>query len=132
MTTRRQIDINHGELRAMLEQLGGLEGVEAIHEALASLLLFLRKHFAAEESPDSFFDMIRAGAPKERETVTDLVQQHEQFVATIEQLVAHAEAGGSAELQADISQLIRGLEAHELIEHRLLRLHLHSASQAQC
>lgn len=108
------------DLTRQLEEAGDLIGVQDLLKALRALLV---PHFAEEEAPDGFFDLVRGVTSRH---LAKLRQLEEEHVALLDHVDAIADqvraslAGPVAEVLRETARLVQRVRAHEACESALL------------
>jgi hypothetical protein len=112
--------------RTIREMTYRVESAPDLHELLlrlADLWAVLVPHFAEEEAPEGFFDVIRDRASRHLGRVAQLGRDHAAFLAEIDRLADRARgclAGPVAEILRQGQDLARRLREHEAGENDLL------------
>ncbi len=121
--TTEQILDTHCKVREMtrrLEQVTDLVELQARLQAFRSLLV---PHFAEEEAPDGFFDLVRAETSRHLAKVRELENEHDALLHEIDTLAERARAclaGPVAEILRQSAELAQRVREHEARESALL------------
>lgn len=91
-----------------------------LEREIASIHAMLAAHFALEEADGYLVELTRSN-PSLNLRVTDLAQQHADFIVRCEHIASTLAAGGNDEtIKADVRRLIDDLEQHEHAEVDIL------------
>jgi hemerythrin HHE cation binding domain-containing protein len=133
MTTadRERLERDHAEqllsedrrVAAMAGAVRRRQGLGALAHALKDLRATLVNHFAGEEEPDGFFDVIIDRAPVFIGRVEQLRHEHTTFLRDVDLILDRVRAclvGPVAEIMRDAAALAERIERHEAREGNLL------------
>ncbi|HET8576613.1 MAG TPA: hypothetical protein VFO18_05915 [Methylomirabilota bacterium] len=125
LTTREAEQMLAADRRiaAMAHSLRGVQGLGHLARSLRHLRFTLEVHFASEETPDGFFDMIRDRAGLYVAQVEQLRQEHVALLREVDALLDEIRAclaGPLAAIRAQASALADRIERHEARESDLL------------
>jgi hypothetical protein len=120
--TTEQILDTHCKVREMtrrLEEVADLVELQARLQAFRSLLV---PHFAEEEAPDGFFDLVRAETSRHLAKVRELENEHDALLHEIDTLASAPAclAGPVAEILRQSAGLAQRVREHEARESALL------------
>jgi hemerythrin HHE cation binding domain-containing protein len=107
----------------LADSLRHTQGLGELARLLRHLRFTLEVHFASEEAPDGFFDMLRDRAAANVAGVEQLRHEHVLFVRDIDLIqdrVRACLAGPVAELMRQAAALADRIEKHETRESDLL------------
>jgi hypothetical protein len=110
-------------IAAMARSLRGVQGLGHLAQSLRHLRFTLDVHFASEEAPDGFFDMIRDRAGLYVARVEQLRQEHGTLLRDVDAMLDQIRAclaGPVAAIKAQASTLADRIERHEASESDLL------------
>lgn len=110
-------------IAAMARSLRGVQGLGHLAQSLRHLRFTLEVHFAGEEAPDGFFDMIRDRAAVHVARVEQLRQEHGALLRDVDAIVDQIRAclaGPVAAIMTQASALADRIERHEGRESELL------------
>jgi hypothetical protein len=110
-------------IEAMAQSLRGVQGLGHLTQALRHLRDILEVHFADEEAPDGFFDMIRDRAGLYVARVEQLRQEHGALMRDVDAILDQVRAcvaGPVAAIRTQASTLADRIERHEARESDLL------------
>ena len=121
--TREEILEAHQQIHEMIQRL---EEAPNLLELLARLQAFrslLVPHFADEEAPDGFFDLVRAATSRHLVNVREFEHEHGALLDELDALAERARAclaGPVAEILKQSAELARRVRDHEARESALL------------
>lgn len=107
----------------MAQQLTQARGLGGLVRSLKELRATLERHFAEEEAPDGFFDMVGERSAHHLGPIAQLRQQHVAFLRETDMIAALAQAclaGPVAEVLKQAADLARRIQQHEMRESDLL------------
>jgi uncharacterized protein (UPF0335 family) len=110
-------------IAAMARALRGVQGLGHLAQSLRHFRFTLEVHFASEEAPDGFFDMIRDRAGLYVERVEQLRQEHVALLGDVDAVLDEIRAclaGPVAAIRMRASTLADRIERHEARESDLL------------
>lgn len=110
-------------IAAMAQSLRGVQGLGQLAQSLRHLRDILEVHFASEEAPDGFFDLIRDRAGLYVARVEQLRQEHVALLRDADAMLDEIRAcvaGPVAALRTQASTLADRIERHEARESDLL------------
>lgn len=122
-TARRDIAIEHRQIRSVLAELQGIRELEELAPRLAALRTLLERHFDREEAPGGLHGAVDATAPRLAPSVRALFDEHRELLDRLDGLVARTRAcidGPMAEVRLGVADLCHRLHAHEAVETDLL------------
>jgi len=108
------------DLTRQLEEVADLIGLQVRLEAFRT---FLEPHFAEEEAPDGFFDLVRGGASRHLAKLRQLEEEHATLLGNIDAIAEQARAclaGPVAEVLKQAARLAQRVREHEAHESALL------------
>ena len=107
----------------MAQSLRGVQGLGHLAQSLRHLRFTLEVHFASEEVPDGFFDMIRDRAGLYVARAEELRQEHGALLRDVDGILDQIRAclaGPVAPIMTHASTLADRIERHEASERDLL------------
>lgn len=110
-------------IATMARSLRSVQGLGHLAQSLRHLRFTLEVHFASEEAPDGFFDMIRDRAGLHVARVEQLRQEHGTLLRDVDAMLDQIRAclaGPVAAIMAQASTLADRIERHEARESDLL------------
>jgi len=121
--TREQVLEQHHRIQQMARQVGDAPDLAELLRRLEEFRTTIVPHFAGEEAPGGFFDLIRGRAARHLDRVQQLETEHGTLLREVDRLADRARAclaGPVAEILRQAGALARGLTDHEARENRLL------------
>ena len=119
---RRRIDDEHRQLGDLLRSLSHTRDLGRLGTQLQELRALLVHHFAGEEGDQGLHAVVAEGAAHRLPNLQHLFDDHREFLARAEALVAEAaalEAGPAARLHEGVLALADALRRHEAEEEEL-------------
>lgn len=122
---RKEEDLveEHLQITALARRMKNAQSRDVLLRLLPEFCAALERHFAAEEEPEGFFDVLRKNAPQRQRQVDGLVQQHRNMLRVAQALAEVAQAEGvetDAEIIEQAHQIADVLVEHEAAENALL------------
>jgi hypothetical protein len=124
-TTGMEQDVlaQHRTIQDAARQMESARDLDELLRRLAGFRALLVPHFASEEAPEGYFDVVRSHASCHVGWVDEFGREHRAFLAEIDQLSERARAciaGPVAEILRQAADLTRRLREHEARENDLL------------
>lgn len=116
----KDLEKEHRKVLELIERLRGhdsLDGLEALLDKLRTLVIV---HFAREQLPNGFYELLGARAESMGEQIQTLIADHGAILATLNALledVRNADASAGPELLEQAMRLTDQLHEHEHREH---------------
>ncbi len=113
----------HQQIHRLAQQIGSASGLVQLLERLQEFRSAVLVHFADEEAPEGFFEVVRRRAGRHLDKIDRLQGEHQTFLDEIDALSTRARemlAGPVAELLGVASEIARKLHDHEARENELL------------
>ena len=121
--TTDQILDTHCKVREMTRRLEAVTDLVELQARLQAFRSVLVPHFAEEEAPDGFFDLVRAATSRHLVNVREFEHEHGALLDEIDALVERARAclaGPVAQILKQGAELARRVRHHEARESALL------------
>jgi hypothetical protein len=121
--TRERVLDEHRTLQQLVHRIVDAPDLVELLRRLDEMRAFLAPHFAAEEAPGGFFDLVRARSARHLGQAHKLQTEHDVLLGEIDRLVDRTGAclaGPVAEILGHARALGRRLSDHETHETRLL------------
>ena len=116
----RDLEKEHRRILKLIERVrghGSMDGLESLLEQLRAQVIV---HFAREQLPDGFYELLGKRAESRREQMQALIADHVAILATLNALledVRNAETSAGPNLLEQAMQLTEQLHQHEHREH---------------
>ena len=120
---REQTLEQHRQIRQLAERLASAPDLAELLQRLREFRSAVVLHFADEEAPEGFFEIVRSRAGRHLEKIQRLEGEHQAFLGELDRLAEQARevlAGPVAEILRVASDLARKLDDHESRENELL------------
>lgn len=121
----------HHRVLALVKRVREAQELDALVPLLDELHDLLMNHFAHEQYPGGFYDAIGAKGPDHAETVSDLIEDHNEMLSRLRNLVERARARGPSAtegMREEALAVVDRLQVHEEKEHKLAQEVLGSSS----
>jgi hypothetical protein len=121
--TREHIFAQHRHLRELTELLTGAQGLSDLLLRLQEFRSAIVVHFAAEEAPDGFFQIVGSRAARHLEAIQRFEAEHYSLLDDVDRLAARAReclTGPVAGILQHAGELARRLQVHEARENDML------------
>jgi len=121
--TREQIIAQHRHIRELTELLTGGRELSDLLRRLQEFRSAIVVHFAAEEAPEGFFQIVGSRASRHLEAIQRFEAEHYSLLDDVDRLAARAReclAGPVAGILQHAGELARRLQVHEARENDML------------
>jgi len=121
--TREQTLAQHREIHALADRVRTAADLDELLSQLQKFRSAILAHFNEEESPDGFFEVVRARAGRHLATIRRFEAEHQAFLHDLDGLAERARAclaGPVAEILRDAGTLALRLRDHEVRENEVL------------
>lgn len=116
----KDLEKEHLRILKLIDRLRAHENLDGLHPLLERLRTLVIVHFAREQLPDGFYELLGERAQTRREEIKSLIADHGAILATLNALlgdVQNADPAASSNLLDQVKQLIEQLHDHEQREH---------------
>ena len=116
----KDLEKEHRRILKLIERLRGHESLDGLDSLLEQLRTLVIVHFAREQLPDGFYELLGARAETRREQMQALIADHGAILATLNALledVKSADTSAGPNLLEQTMQLTEQLREHEHREH---------------
>ena len=116
----KDLEKEHRRILKLIERLRGHESLDGLDSLLEQLRTLVIVHFAREQLPDGFYELLGARAETRREQMQALIADHGAILATLNALledVKNADTSAGPNLLEQTMQLTEQLREHEHREH---------------
>ena len=116
----KELGDEHRRLLELVDRLRSQQTMEGLLPLLDRLRTLLIVHFAREQLPDGFYEVLGERAQDRRDEIQQLIADHGGILSFVNALLDDAKSAGSGD-EADVlnrvSELIDRLHDHEYREH---------------
>ena len=116
----KDLEKEHRRILKLIERLRGHESLDGLDSLLEQLRTLVIVHFAREQLPDGFYELLGGRAETRREQMQALIADHGAILATLNALledVKNADTSAGPNLLEQTMQLTEQLREHEHREH---------------
>lgn len=118
----KELADEHKRILALLDRLKRANTLDGVRPLLDELHTMLMGHFAHEQYPGGFYETMGATAPKHRDDLRELVDDHNHILSAVRGLserVTRVESTGISEVLEGVAGVVDRLREHEHREHQL-------------
>ena len=116
----KDLEREHRRILKLIERLRGHDSLDGLESLLDQLRTLVIVHFAREQLPDGFYDLLGSQGETRRGQIQALIADHGAILATLNALledVRNADASAGPNLLEQAMQLTEQLNEHEHREH---------------
>ena len=116
----KDLEKEHRRILKLIERLRGHDSLDGLESLLDQLRTLVIVHFAREQLPDGFYELLGARAETRHEQMQALIADHGAILATLNALledVKNADTSAGPNLLEQTTQLTEQLYEHEHREH---------------